>query len=173
MTNDDHELFGAMRKKQRLAVPSLETLVGLLDQRAARTHEALSAAGVKSAEARRLNEAKRRRAHWKKKRDGGVTYAGVDHSRKLALAGWKVLVARMVPGEWYALSDMAELIPEFAYPSAKAWAVKLRRLGLTERARNPEFDESKAAGNQSASQWLARLTGKGEALGEQWRKALG
>jgi hypothetical protein len=172
MTNDDHELFGAMRKK-RIPAPDLQTLLGLLDQRAARTHDALSAAARKGAEVRCLNAEKRRRAHWRKKREGGVTYAGVDHSRKLALAGWKVLVARMVPGEWYALSDMAELIPEFAYPSAKAWAVKLRRLGLIERARNPEFDESKAAGNQSASQWLARLTGKGEALGEQWRKALG
>jgi hypothetical protein len=158
--------------RKRFFIPTTDGLLALLNQRALRTREALQAAGAKGYEARRLNELKRKRAHWRSKRDGGLTYAGVDHKLKLALAGWKVLTARMVPGEWYAVTDMAELLPEYAYRSAKAWSVKLRKLGITERTRNPDLDGSRAPGNQMEPVWLHRLTARGAECSKAWKASL-
>lgn len=169
--------------KRRIPIPTTRGLLELLAARAVRTREALSAAGVKAGEVRRLNALKRRRwqawekgpdGAWRRKlKHGGRTYAGVDHSRKLALAGWKVLAARMAPGEWYAVSDMAALLPEYSYRSAKAWAVKLRGLGVTERTRNPDLDTSKPPSRQLEPVWLHRLTARGLELRQGWREALG
>jgi hypothetical protein len=131
----------------------------------------------------RLDEQRKKEAMKKRARRVAVKARPVGERPKgrpvhlnkiLPLAGWKVLVARMEPGTWYGMLELRALAPEYRRGSFKAW-IKLKLLagGFVERAGNPDFDHSKPGGSQTESRYLHRLSGKGAAAAQDWRKALG
>jgi hypothetical protein len=170
-----------MTKKPLLAVGPIGTLLELLDEQTRRRRAALQDGQAASCEARRANRARR---VWEKsvrvrrgpngrcyrvpKFAGGLTYAGADHNRKLALPGWQVIAARMIPGDWYGVPDLYELAPEYAAKTVRFYMVKLWKAGITERARNADYQEHVAPGAQSEPQWLYRLSARGEKESEPW-----
>lgn len=172
-----------MRKK-RLVVPSTETLCGLLDQAALRRRERLQEGQAKGVEARRLNAKKRLLAKARNVRrrdaDGNwrtyrVPYVGLSHNeceQKLALPCWQVLAARMVPGDWYGVPDLYAIAPEYARSSIRHNATLLWRRGITERARNAAFDDSRPSVCQAEPQWLHRLTEAGAEQAKLWATEL-
>lgn len=92
---------------------------------------------------------------------------------KNAIPGWQALLGRMEPGEWYAVADMAALLPEYRRSSAKFWAHrKLRQEGWIERARNPEWLEPAESAWEAYERpvYLYRMTEKAARLRQDWRK---
>lgn len=89
----------------------------------------------------------------------------------LALAGWRVLVARMEPDTWYTLAEIKAIMPEYQYGSLKAWLWQvLRSLGMLQRAPNPDFDPGRAG---KYARYLYCLDGSALAMRGAWRDVLG
>lgn len=148
------------------ANPALERAVARLDER--RKKEAMEKRARRVAlRVRRIRERKRPVGDRPKGRP-------VHLNKILPLAGWKVLIARMEPGTWYGMAELRALGPEYRRGSFKAWT-KLKMLagGYVERAGNPDFDHSKPGGSQLESRYLHKLSEKGLAAAQDWRKALG
>ena len=60
-------------------------------------------------------------------------------ARVAGLAGWKVLAARMEPGEFYAFADLCALLPEYPRGSVKAYfAQRMPQNGVLSRVHAPE-----------------------------------
>lgn len=98
-----------------------------------------------------------------------------NEKRMLApLPGWQMLVARMVPGQWYALPDLRGLMPEYAGKSVTAYVgQELREHGLIERALNPDFDRSRNERRQMEPMYLYRLSRISETRRREWLGELG
>lgn len=131
----------------------------------------------KAAQARARDKAKRR----KRERDV-ATRLDVSTVRNLptalkqrhAIAGWRVLLARMEPGTWYTFAETRVLIAEYPTGSAKAWLMqKLPARGLIERAGNPDYDPRMLRPGQSGARYLYGLSIAGAQEGRQARLDLG
>jgi len=130
----------------------------------------------KQAAARAL--ADRRKAERKAARSRGRDYGVrglVNTLRQIQpLPGWKVMCARLRPGVWYTAAQVKALMPEYAAGSVRAWLwQKAPRLGLIERAGNPEWTGERVWPARTESRFLYALTAAGEAEAAQWRIELG
>jgi len=94
--------------------------------------------------------------------------------RRLALPGYQMLCARMDPDVWYTFGELRAAMPEYSYRSVQAWLYqKGRRLGLFDRAGNPDFDDSVPERAQASGRYLYRLSGKGASEAQEWLSAIG
>lgn len=95
--------------------------------------------------------------------------------RRLELAGWKMLTARMVDDTWYDASQIHRLMPEYARGSVKAWLWGLLpKRGLVERAGHESFDPSAPRkGAVTVARYVYRLSAAGQKQAAQWRDACG
>ena len=152
----------------------IEKAMARLDAKKQRERRAKWAAArklrYKRAKERKLAKQAELRATSILRRRGGQP----ELTRRLPIAGWKAMAARLEPDTWYSFSDMRVLNPEFSKDSLKAWIQqRLRAQNLVERAGNPDFDDSIPAGSQVACRYLYRLTAEGERLAAEWRRELG
>lgn len=93
---------------------------------------------------------------------------------KYGLAGWKVLCVRMAPGVWYDFGQLRALMAEFERNSMKAWVMhKMPKLGMIERAGNPDFYEDPNNPALIVPRYLYRLTPEAVDMAAQWRIELG
>lgn len=94
--------------------------------------------------------------------------------RRLELAGWRILCARMADDTWYEFGQLRALMPEYARGSAKAWVMQgLQKRGLIERAGNPDFDPGAARGSKTPVRYLYKLTATGAGRAVEWRETVG
>lgn len=122
--------------------------------------------------ARRREEKLEARTAFAAKRDASRGKAAV--SRRLALAGWKVLLARMDPGAWYVQGQMEKLAPEYARGTVKGWVCgPLVRDGWLERAGNPEYTGEVPWPAKTVPRYLYRCTELAAGSAAEWREALG
>lgn len=89
------------------------------------------------------------------------------------LAGWKIMLCRMQPGEWYGLTDIRALMPDTPSGSIHAWVIqRLFPAGMLERAPNAEFDPSRPDRRQSACRYLYRIGAKALESRAEWLSVL-
>ena len=148
----------------------IEKALARLDAKRVRERKAVTAKAAALNRRRR----KERREIQAAKVDYGMKGLPNELRQKLAIAGWKVLCARMEPGAWYLFRELLALMPEYPEGSLKAWAMqKLPRMGLLERAGNPDFKPYPAHAAQGTGRYLYRLHATAEKAAQEWRCELG
>lgn len=152
----------------------IEKAMARLDARKQRERRAKWAAGQKL---RHKRERERKLAKQADLRATGILCqrgGPADRTRRLPIAGWKVMASRMSREAWMSFSDIRVVCPEYSKNSLKAWIQqKLRQKGLVERAGNPAFDDSIAAGLQVECRYIYRLSAEGAGRAVEWRQAIG
>lgn len=97
---------------------------------------------------------------------------GVPNAKRTlhGMPGWQVMAARMVPGDWYALPDLAALMPESSLGTCKTWWRRLQQNGIVDRAPDPTW---RGRTLESVPRYLLRLSDKSTERVAEWRSALG
>ena len=151
------------------AAKRIEKAMARLDAARVRKQKAAHAAAMRKREARNRE---RQAAAREPVRTVG---RGRPELQKInALAGWKVLAARMEPGTWYTVGQIRALVPEYAQGSVKAWVWQLLpKQGLIERAGNPDYDPRTLRPGQNGVRYLYALTAAGASEAAGWRCELG
>ncbi len=151
------------------AAKRIEKAMARLDAARARKRKAAHAAAMarRAKRQQELREAAREPVH--------TVVRGRPELQKInALAGWKVLAARMAPGTWYTAGQIRALVPEYARGSVKAWVGQLLpKAGLVERAGNPDYDPRTLRPGQNGVRYLYALTATGAREAAEWRCELG
>lgn len=151
------------------AAKRIEKAMARLDAARVRKQKAAHAAAM-------AKKAKRQQERREAAREPVRTVArGRPELQKInALAGWKVLAARMEPGTWYTAGQIRALVPEYARGSVKAWVWQLlSKAGLVERAGNPDYDPRTLRPGQNGVRYLYALTATGASEAAGWRCELG
>jgi len=94
------------------------------------------------------------------------------HARRAGVPLMHRVLRAMAPGEWYGRRDMVR-VSGLARDPLRGVVLKMRRLGLLERARNPDYRPQEQRAGEGVDQipperrnaplWLYRLTAAGEA----------
>lgn len=159
---------------KKTPTPSLAVLADILSGEAAARRAAWRAGGVRGGRALARKREQARKAKWREK---GKLYYGKRCIQVLALAGWKVLLARMTPGTWYGRRDIMALMPEYKPRSAAVTVYKLHKAGLLSKGLNADYAGQLdpwdyMSGVVGEPRYLWQLSEEGERAGAAFREQL-
>jgi hypothetical protein len=158
-----------MFERTPAAAKRIEKAMARLDAARVRKQKAAAAAAVKKRMARKRERSEAARVDYRPIVSGAPTLQRIN-----ALAGWKVMCARLEPGTWYTAGQIRALMPDYAKGSVKAWLWQLLpKAGLVERAGNPDYDPRKLRPGQTGERYLYALTATGASEAAGWRCELG